>query len=175
MNHHSVYESYFGDQFHSYIFQFEEEIDGIPYHAVYRFDYSDSLISAELTNGRDSTQQIHKHISITDRIFDRTALLYYLRFHAGKMKVDTLQYLSNGNIAKAVIRFSRRLYSVKIRSLNCKLSSYYLDGTNYEKTVAGLSGRFQAWIAADEQRFPLKAKLKVFIGHVTIELEKWNQ
>lgn len=174
VNHHSVYESYFGDQFRSHLFRFDERIDGVLYHAVYQFDYTDSLIAIELTDEKDSTRQIHKHIPLTDSIYDGTALLYYLRSCAGRMKTDTLLFLSNDKVEKAVVRFSRRVYPLKVGSLENRLSSFYLDGSIFEKTVAGLTGYFQAWIAADEQRPPLKARLKVFIGYITIELEEWN-
>jgi hypothetical protein len=175
VNHHSVYESYFSDRFHSHLFRFNEKIDGILYRAVYQFDYTDSLIFITLTDEKDTTHQIRKRVPLTESIYDGTALLYYLRSYAGQMKTDTLLFLSNDDIENAVVRFSRRKYSVKIGSLENSLSSFYLDGRIFEKTVAGLTGRFQAWIAADDQRPPLKARLKVFIGYITIELEEWNK
>jgi hypothetical protein len=174
VNHHSVFESYFSDHFNGYLFRFSEKIDGIPYDAEYRFDYSDSLIVVELKNGRDSTNQIQKNIPFDKTVYDGTALLYYLRSHAGEMKTDTIQYLSTDNIEKAVIRFNHRLHPVSVSSLNKTLSCYYLDGRIFTKTVADLTGYFQAWISADRQHVPITARLKVFIGYVTIELEEWK-
>ena len=174
INHHSVFESYFDDDFNSYLFRFGEKIDGIPYDAEYRFDYSDSLIFVELTDGRDSTHQIRSMVPFDESVYDGTALLYYLRFHAGEMKTDTIQYLSNDHIEKAIVRFNHRSHPVPVPSLNKTLSCYYLDGRIFTKTVADLTGYFQAWISADRQRVPVMARLKVFIGYVTIELEKWK-
>ncbi len=174
INHHSVFESYFSDHFNGYLFRFGEKIDGIPYNAEYRFDYSDSLIFVELTDGRDSTRQIQSTIRFDKNVYDGTALLYYLRFHAGEMKTDTIQYLSNDRIEKAVVRFNHRSHPVYVPPSNKTLSCYYLDGRIFTKTVADLTGYFQAWISTDRQRVPIKARLKVFIGYVTIELEKWK-
>jgi hypothetical protein len=174
IDHHSVFESYFSDRFDGVLFRFGEKINGIPYDAEYRFDYADSLIFVELTDGRDSTHQIRTTIPFDENVHDGTAFLYYLRFHAGEMKKDTIQFLSNDHIEKALVRFNHRLYPISVSSLNRTISCYYLDGRIFTKTVADLTGYFQAWISTDRQRVPVKARLKVFLGYVTIELEAWK-
>ena len=50
----------------------------------------------------------------------------------------------------------------------------YLDGTLPMKGIAGVTGPFKGWFAVDKQRLPLKANLEVWIGSVTVELEKWE-
>ena len=42
------------------------------------------------------------------------------------------------------------------------------------KGIAGVTGPFKGWFARDRQRPPLRALLKVFIGNVEVELEKWE-
>lgn len=42
------------------------------------------------------------------------------------------------------------------------------------KGIAGITGPFKGWFAADKQRVPLKAELKVFVGSVKVELEDWK-
>jgi hypothetical protein len=174
IDHHSVFESYFSDHFNGVLFRFDEKINGIPYDAEYRFDYVDSLIFVELMDGRDSTRHIRETIPFNENVFDGTAFLYYLRFHAGELKKDTIQFLSDDRIEKAVVRFNHRSYPVSVSSLNRKVFCHYLDGRIFTKTVADLTGYFQAWISTDLQRVPIKARLKVFLGYVTIQLEEWK-
>jgi hypothetical protein len=40
---------------------------------------------------------------------------------------------------------------------------------------AGVSGPFQGWISQDTCAFPLKVKIKIFLGSVTLELENFKR
>jgi hypothetical protein len=174
INHHSVYESYFDDRFNTLYFRFDEKIDDVPFDAEYRFDYSDSLISIQITDEKNPSNQIRKAIRFEKKVYDGTALLYALRFHAGASRSDTVRFLSNDRIETVIIRFNSRSFPVSVRFQKNPVLCHYLDGRVFEKTVAGLKGKFQAWISTDWQRVPVMARLKVFIGHVTIELEDWK-
>ena len=40
---------------------------------------------------------------------------------------------------------------------------------------AGVSGEFNGWVSDDDAAIPLRAEMKVLLGSITIELEKWNR
>jgi hypothetical protein len=37
----------------------------------------------------------------------------------------------------------------------------------------GLGGKFEGWFSADDSRVPIKARMKVYLGNINIELKKW--
>ncbi len=42
-------------------------------------------------------------------------------------------------------------------------------------TSAGLSGEFTGWVSDDEAAIPLQAEMKVFLGSIRLELERWHR
>ena len=55
------------------------------------------------------------------------------------------------------------------------ISSNFVDGVSYFKAVFGLTGDFSGWFSNDAAHIPLKAKLEVEIGNVTLELKSWKR
>ena len=175
VNHHAVYESFFSDKLNTYLFYSEEKIDGIQYKTRYRFNYTNSILTIDLTDMDDPTRHIQKQTPFHGRVLDGTSLLYYARFKAHQTGVDTVYYLFGGEPNPAIIHFMGRDKSVKTGAMDNPMETFYLEGDIPGKGLAGLSGRFKGWFAAHAQRPPLKAKLKVFIGHVNLELESWEK
>jgi hypothetical protein len=64
---------------------------------------------------------------------------------------------------------------VRITALDSPIDCYYIDGEIKTKGIAGVTGPYKGWFAADGQRPPIKAELKVFIGSVKVELEEWKK
>jgi hypothetical protein len=42
-------------------------------------------------------------------------------------------------------------------------------------TSAGLSGEFTGWVSDDEAAIPLQAEMKVLLGSIHLELERWTR
>jgi hypothetical protein len=54
------------------------------------------------------------------------------------------------------------------------MPTYFIKGEILMKGIAGVTGPYMGWFAQDNQRPPLKAAMKVFLGNVTVELESWE-
>ena len=63
---------------------------------------------------------------------------------------------------------------VKIKASDALVQTYYVDGKIPTSGIAGVTGPYKGWFAADHQRPPVKAELKIFVGKVKIELEDWK-
>ena len=55
------------------------------------------------------------------------------------------------------------------------ISSLYLEGFAYFTAVFGLTGDFSGWFSNDTAKIPLRAKLQVKIGSVSLELKCWKR
>jgi len=174
VNMHSVYDSYVDEKFRIHLFWADEKIDNITYKAEYQFDYVDSLIHVNMTSLQDTNQTIIKDLPLDSQTQDGAAMIFYARANTEFTRTDTITSFFEAKKGKIVINFKGVSGQEKIDALESPLKTYYLDGVVRMKAIAGLTGPFQGWFAVDRQRPPLKAKLKVFIGSVNVELESWQ-
>jgi hypothetical protein len=59
--------------------------------------------------------------------------------------------------------------------VNYPIMTTHFDGTANWTGVYGLTGSFEGWFSDDAARVPIKAKMKVYIGSVTLELQSWKR
>ena len=175
INMHSVYESYVDENFRILLFRAVEKIENVKYVTEYRFNYRDSLIHVKMTDIKDTTKTIVKDLSLNERIFDGITLIFFARANVHTTYQDTLTTIFEANKGDVAIHFKGiHEKKIKIGALDTKMDTYYLNGELLMKGIAGVTGPYQGWFAVDNQRPPLKAKFKVWIGSVTVELEEWK-
>jgi hypothetical protein len=52
----------------------------------------------------------------------------------------------------------------------------YTGTTHWQsEAVAGFSGNFTGWVSDDSAAVPIRAEMKVFVGSIVLELERWNR
>ncbi|MBC8182212.1 DUF3108 domain-containing protein [candidate division KSB1 bacterium] len=174
VNMHNVYESYITKDFRLQLFVSEEKIDGITYLAEYRFNYTDSLIHTIMTDMEDPNVTIIKDDPLNETLLDGASMIFYARANSIYTRTDTLISFFASKRGKVAINFKGKNGKTKISALKKPMESYYVDGIVRMKGIAGLTGPYKGWFATGDQRPPLKAEMKVFIGSVKIQLEKWT-
>jgi len=175
VNVHSEIQTCFDDELNTHLFNSMEKIDGITYNTQYSYNYEDSILSIELTDEKNPENRIHQQRKFTGQSLDGTSLIYYARFHAGKTRVDTVYYLFNGEPNPAVIEFEGEGKKFDVDGLEEPLETYFVKGNIPGKGISGLKGKFKGWFSRFGPRPPVKAELKVFIGHVSLQLESWEK
>ena len=174
VNYHTVAETFFTENLEVYYFSYIEEDEGITYKAEYKLDRLRGLVSIQLTDTSNTDNTIQKVIPFSGNVQDGTSLIYYARAQAGKTETQTVPYLADESQDVVTIDFQGKGDLVKVGAFENKLPTYYLEGKVYNKGIAGLSGDFKGWFSADDRRLPLIAKMKVFIGSVSLKLEKYD-
>ncbi|MBN1155804.1 DUF3108 domain-containing protein [candidate division KSB1 bacterium] len=174
VNMHNVYNSYIDEHFRIQLFTAEERIDDVLYKTEYRFNYQDSTIFATLTSIEDPTQIIRKEIELDELLLDGSSLIFYARANVHHVKEESLTTFFEAKKGRVQINFQGEKGREKIDAYAGEIETYYLDGMMDMIGIAGLTGPFKGWFAVDSQRPPIKAKMKVFIGYVTVELEDWK-
>ena len=174
VNVHSEIQTFFDDDLNTHLFISTEEMDDITYNTRYQYNYEDSILSIDLTDEEDPDNRIHKQRKFTGQSLDGTSLIYYARFHSGKTRIDTVYYLFSGEPNAAIIEFEGESKSFKVDGIEEPLDTYYLEGNIPGKGISGLKGKFKGWFSRLGSKPPLKAELKVFIGHVSLTLESWE-
>jgi hypothetical protein len=174
VNMHNVYESYIDEQMRVHLFIADEKIDDVPYKAEYVFDYKDSLIYQNYTSMKNPDESIVRQVPLDGKIMDGANLIFYARYRSHEVSRDTVVSIYEADKGSVYINFNgEHEKEIKIGAVDAPQKTYFVDGSVDMKALAGLTGPFEGWFSQDSSRAPLKAKLKVFIGHVTLELESW--
>ncbi len=65
--------------------------------------------------------------------------------------------------------------SIEIDAVKLPVKTIFFKGEAKWKGIYGLEGNFEGWFSDDNARIPIKAKMKVLVGKVNIELTKWTR
>ena len=175
VNIHSVYDSFIGENFYPHLFIAVEKIDGVTYKTRYRFNYEDSLIDVKMTDVKDTTHIIEKILPLDEKVQDGMSMIFYARGNVHLKGTEKLTAFFEAKKGKLDIHFNGKAKKININSIDSPIDTYKVFGEAHFKAIAGFSGKYSGWFAADKQRPPLKAMMKVFIGHVKVELEEWKK
>jgi hypothetical protein len=139
----------------------------------YLFDYSNMNLTLETY--RDKKLLKKKEIGIKKYCNDGSSLLYAARTLCNSKKTIKLPTVIMGDTATTVINFRGTKQTTDIDAVNYPIMTTHFDGTANWTGVYGLTGSFEGWFSDDAARVPIKAKMKVYIGSVTLELQSWKR
>jgi len=141
---------------------------------TYNFNYDSAFIDIKKI-GYDGQQEIDKRIKTSTLFQDGLSIFYLARYAFSKSQSVDVPVLMYVDTASMKINYNTDRTDVSVSDINYDISSVYLEGVSYFTAVFGLTGDFSGWFSNDEARIPLKAKLKVKIGNVTVELKSWKR
>ena len=172
---HSIYQSWMDSTAtYSYNFNASTQIDeNLWEFDQYLFDYSKMNLTMETY--RDKKLLKKKEIGIKKYCNDGSSLLYAARTLVGSKKSIKLPTVIMGDTATTVINFRGTKQTTDIDAVNYPIMTTYFDGTANWTGVYGLTGGFEGWFSDDAASVPIKAKMKVYIGSVTRELQSWKR
>lgn len=106
---------------------------------------------------------------------DGPSLFYFTRFHINSKKSFNVPTIINGEIHKTSFNFNYPTEEINIDAIDYPIMAKKYSGMANWKggTSAGLSGEFKGWISDDDASVVLRAEVKVWVGSISIELEKW--
>lgn len=147
--------------------------DGKKSTLVCDFNYDSSFVYLKKI-GSDNNTDIDKKILTSTRFQDGLSIFYFARYNTSKDRSEFVPVMMHTDTSLMKIDYSTKRTDVEIGESDYDIASYYLEGFSYFKAVFGLTGDFSGWFSYDEARIPLKAKLQVEIGSITLELKSWK-
>jgi hypothetical protein len=108
---------------------------------------------------------------------DGGSLFFFARCHSGSGKVLKVPAMADGAIRTMVLDFTAPLEEVEIGAFDKPIRTHKYTGfMDWDAgTSAGVSGEFTGWVSDDEAAVPIQAEMKVLLGTVHLELEKWHR
>jgi len=147
--------------------------DGKKSTLVTTFNYDSSFVKLYKT-GYDGNIEVDTKISTSTIFQDGLSIFYYARYNSVQTRTEYVPVIMHTDTSLMKIDFSNTKKDVEISEADYDIASVYLEGFSYFKAVFGLTGDFSGWFSYDEARIPLKAKLQVEIGSISLELKSWK-
>ncbi len=171
----SIYESWMDTSItFSRHFNANTEIDGGRWEFdQYVLDYNARSLVME--KFRDKQRVGNKSYTITKKYNDGSSILYAARSLVSAKRTFRLPTIIMDDTVNTVVNCRGTRGSVEIDAVKYPVKTLYLDGIANWTGIYGLSGNFEGWFSDDAARVPIKAKMKVYIGSVTIELQSWKR
>jgi hypothetical protein len=123
---------------------------------------------------QDSTKSISKIVPFEDPIYDGMTMIFFARDHIMECNTLTIDAMVEDKKGPVIFNFTGEEKSIELDALDREIDCYYLDGEFKIKGIAGVTGPYEGWFSKDEQRVPVYAKMKVFVGSVKLELDSWK-
>jgi len=148
--------------------------DGKRSELVTEFHYDSNYIKIFKTGYEGNIEADLKYYTST--LFqDGLSIFYHARNNSNKDGSRHVPVIMHTDTSMMKINFSNNRTDVEISEVDHDIASAFLDGFSYFKAVFGLTGDFSGWFSYDNARIPLKAKLNVEIGSITLELKSWKR
>jgi len=154
-------------------FESRETKEGKTSILTYQFNYEDKYVDVKKF-GFDSQTEYEKRIPMFAPYQDGLSVFYYARYNYFKNQKADVPVLFNQDSTNMQIEFNTAKTEIDIGAIDYDISSLLLQGSTSYQLVFGLTGDFSGWFSDDGSRIPVKAKLKVKIGSITLELKSWK-
>ena len=174
LDNQSVYESYVDSSFKPIRFISDENVDNVAYKAQYDFNYQDSILYITLFQKDNTNSTITKEVPFTKNLVDGISLIFFARSRINTIGKETVSTFIEDKKGPVFFNFTGTKEKIEIDNYDGEINTYFLNGEIFVKGIAGVTGPYKGWFSSDRQRVPIKSKLKVFIGSVSIELERWE-
>lgn len=141
---------------------------------TYIFNYDSGFVDIKKI-GYGGATEVDKRVNTYTNFQDGLSIFYYARYMFSKTESRNVPVMMYIDSAMMKIDYNNSKTDVNIDNINYDISSVYLEGFSYFTAVFGLTGEFSGWFSNDAARIPLKAKLQVKIGNVSVELKTWKR
>ena len=151
--------------------------DGVKYRRM-RFDYANHKMYYEWGKKAASDERKAQGvdtIAIDTASQDGLSLFYYARAHALQKNNDHIPTFIDTNKAVTNINFLDEASDMEIDAVNYPIDVVRIDGRADFVGIFGLTGGFEGWFSNDAACVPVKARLKVILGSIRVELTKWKR
>ncbi len=110
-----------------------------------------------------------------DRFQDGTSILYFARAHAHDARPISVPTLVRGKAGTTNFYFPGERTTEMIEAVSTPVKVIQIEGKAEFEGIFGLTGDFVGWFSDDAAAVPIKAKMKVILGSITLELKEWKR
>lgn len=109
------------------------------------------------------------------RVQEGLSIAYYARANIHTRKTVSFPTFAYAKLGETWFRFSGERTTVAIDAVERPVRVVQLNGRLDLEGLYGLTGEFTGYFSDDSAAVPIKAKLNVLLGSVTVELVRWHR
>jgi hypothetical protein len=140
----------------------------------YTFDYPNGQVVME-TGTRDSVVERRDTLRAAVPLQDGLSLFFYARQNVRSGRRVNVPTVVKENKVNTYIDFLNERTTVEVDGIDYPVDVVRFEGTAEFVGLFGLTGDFEGWFSNDDARVPIQAKMKVVIGSITLDLERWKR
>ncbi len=175
VNLHQIYESKVNKDYYSDYFKGIVKHEKYSTFTEYFFDYEKSTLRVKKGKVKPPELWTDSTTTAENMFHDGLSIFYYARMNTGQKKSVNLPCFVNEEKVYTKINFYKDVKPVSIDAIDYDVACVRLDGETDFVSVYGLTGFFEGWFSNDEAAIPIKARMRVIIGNVTLELKSWKR
>ena len=113
----------------------------------------------------------------SDAIYDALGMFMFIRCLSASGFNITLNNIVDFKISQTHLKFSGEIDTINVSAFEKRQTALKFSGKAdwVGKAWAGVTGPFHGWISHDSCAIPLKVQIKIFLGSITLELEKFTR
>lgn len=143
--------------------------------STYIYDPDQNMIFLET---QDHHQIVRKDsILYQNGIYDALGIFMMIRCLSNSGFNVSLKNIVDFKMCQTRLNFTGESERIKVEALPKPMTTLKFEGKAewVGQSWAGVSGPFHGWISADDAAVPLKVKIQIFLGSITIELEDYTK
>ncbi|MCU0425158.1 MAG: DUF3108 domain-containing protein [Candidatus Kapabacteria bacterium] len=141
-----------------------------------RYDFLQPQGKIHVEEGIKNTKQKEFDILTPKRWNDGLSLFFFAREFVKSGRYVNVPTVINGDTARTLINFRDiQRENLTLNNVQYPVKTLYFKGEAKWKGIYGLEKDFEGWFSDDEARIPIRAKMKVIVGKVDIQLVRWKR
>lgn len=178
VNLHIRFESILDEEIYSYVWLSRDSSkDQIRFRNFF-FDYDNNRVVIEQGkkphNGERTVEEVDT-LPVTVKCQDGLSLFFYARKHVGGQQEVNVPTFIEKRQANTFINFMKKRTSEEVDAVDYPVEVLEFNGRADYEGVFGMTGKFEGWFSNDEASVPILARMKVLLGSIKIQLERWNR
>lgn len=178
VNLHVIFESEFDAEVFSYSWVSKDSSKNEIGYLSYSFDYPQNRVIVEKSTQKRGSRRIVEKVDtvqIREKSQDGLSLFFFARKYLHQRAQMNIPTVIGNEVVNTFIDYRNEQTSVEIDAVDYPVDVIEFSGRADYSGIFGLTGGFQGWFSNDEARVPIVARMKVILGSIYIELEKWNR
>ncbi|MFY7999604.1 MAG: DUF3108 domain-containing protein [Candidatus Kapaibacteriota bacterium] len=141
-----------------------------------RYDFLPLAGKIHVEEGIKTTKQKEYDILTTKRWNDGLSLFFFAREFVKSGRYVSVPTAINSDTSRTLINFRDiQRENLTLNNVKYPVKTLYFKGEAKWKGIYGLEKDFEGWFSDDDARIPIRAKMKVIIGKVDIQLVRWKR
>jgi hypothetical protein len=142
----------------------------------FRYDNGRRIVYWDQTDLESGTMTRNDSVAGVSPFLTGTSLIAFGRAMSTSHTTVSMPIVNEGSQGSVYLDFTKGRAFVEIDALDNHVRTRKYEGqTDSKVSSAGMTGGFTTWVSDDDAAVPIRMEMKIAVGSISLELEKWNR